>query len=382
MKQSDVMSLPDGMHRIEPGLYLRVRERGKFRNWVLKIQVKGKAIQKMIGSARKLTILQAKEQAKILRGKALSGQSLSEKVEQEDSHLFKDIYAQAIETRQKVGQWKNDKTLHQWHMTIETYALPKLGKKDVADITRDDILSVLVPLWQTKTQTAKKLRQRLEVVFDFCLRRGWRTAENPARWRAGLEFDLPSPQRVREVVHHEAPTLEELQNAVPRLMNSISGKMILFGILTACRCKEFVLAEWDEIDLREKIFSVPPERRKDKRAYPHRVPLSSQAIALLDTIPRDSEAVFAGKRSKFMSLETPRLMLIKIIGRKVTMHGCRSTFSDWCAETGKDETLREKALMHTTGTEVVQAYQRSDLLERRRKLMQEWADVVCKKIGK
>ena len=117
-------------------------------------------------------------------------------------------------------------------MTIETYALPKLGKKDVADITRDDVLSVLVPLWQTKTQTAKKLRQRLEVVFDFCLRRGWRTAENPARWRAGLEFDLPSPQRVREVVHHEAPTLEELQNAVPRLMNSISGKMILFGILT------------------------------------------------------------------------------------------------------------------------------------------------------
>lgn len=378
MKQTEVMTLPDGLHRVDSGLFLLVRENGKYRNWIVRIQVDKKRIKKHLGSARRITLQQAKEKAAILIGKIMAGQDIDDQNPERVRHLFKDIYDEAIQARKEVAQWKSEKAEAQWYSQIERLALPMLGSKDVADITREDVLSVIRPIWKTQTVTAGKVRQRLEVIFDFAIRKGWRAAENPARWRANLEFDLPAPTKFHKVIHREAPALVELQRAVPSLWETKGGRAIVFGILTACRVTEFLFARWDEIDLQKKVFTVPPERRKDKLLHPHRVPLPRQLVAMLKTMPRDSEFVFPGKVAKVLSVNTPRILLSRKLKRVVTMHGCRSTFAVWCAENGKDETLREKSLMHAVETEVARAYQRSDLLERRRVLMQEWADEVCK----
>lgn len=132
--------------------------------------------------------------------------------------------------------------------------------------------------------------------------------------------------------------------------------------MTACRCNEFILARWKEIDIENRVFSVPPDRRKDGKAYPHRVPLSDQAVELLNRLDGKCEFVFH-RNGRHLSLETPRMTLRRFLGRPVTAHGCRSTFRDWCAETGQDAILAEKSLMHATGNETQKAYQRSDLLE-------------------
>lgn len=382
MKQGDVFKLPDGVHTVERGLRLRVRGAGKYRSWEVVVQVAGRIYRKSLGTASTVSLTQARERAAIVRGKIAAGESLDEKESAKPSHRFKDVFVEAIEARREVAQWTSEKHAEQWRNTLMRYAVPVIGSMDVADVTREEILKILRPIWKTKTETASRLRERLEICFDYFLRRGWRQAENPARWRAGIEFDLPQPKKVSRVQHFEAPTFAELVHAVPHLLMSRGGRMIVFGMLTACRTREFVLARWAEIDFRQKVFTVPPERRKDKRPYPHRVPLSRQAVLLLRSIDRTSDFIFPGLRSATMSLESPRIMLSRAIGRKVTMHGCRSTFSDWCAENAKDEVLREKSLSHTTGGEVVSAYQRSDLLERRRVLMQEWADALFREVKK
>ena len=372
MRQTDISKLPDGMHKAAPNLFLFVE--GTKRSWIFRMSKDKKTIKRGLGSASIVTLSMAKLKADQMRQIVREGK----KEEEREPVAFRDIYQEAIAARENVARWKNEKHRAQWTSTIERYALRALGDKDVAEITRDDILDVLRPIWETKTETAKRVRGRLETIFSYAIRRGYREKENPARWKDGLSFDLPQPTKVSTVTHHEAPTLDELRDIAPHLMQSIGGRAILFGLLTASRVGEFVPAKWTEIDLRRRVWSVPPERRKDGKPYPHRVPLSTQAMAVLDLCDRDSEFLFPGQAGPHLHQETPRLLLIKMLGRKVTMHGCRSTFRDWCAETGKDAVLAEKSLMHSTGNEVEQAYQRSDLLERRRPLMQAWGDAVLK----
>ena len=381
MRQSDVVKLEDGMHRAAPNLYLFVK--GLKRSWIFRMDFRGRTIKRGLGSASFVSLAEAKQKADQMRQMVRGGTAPQKK----KRVLFRDLYKDAIAAKENVARWKNEKHRAQWTSTIERYALRALGDKDVAEITRDDVLSVLRPIWETKTETAKRVRGRLETIFSYAIRRGFREKENPARWKDGLSFDLPQPTKVSTVTHHEAPTLDELRGIVPRLLNSISGCAILFGILTATRVGEFVPMKWEEVDWKRKIWSIPPERRKDGLPYPHRVPLSKQALYVLSrcmnclpTLDDDPGRIypFVGRAAATLSKETPRVMLIKMLGRKVTMHGCRSTFRDWCAETGKDAVLAEKALMHSTGNEVEQAYQRSDLLERRRPLMQAWADALLK----
>lgn len=378
-KQSDVLKLPDGEYSFADGLYLLVRQEGRSRMWMLVTKVHGKRLRRSVGDATMVTVAQAKIESLKLRARFLEGDTATKSEARRPApkaHTFASIYKEAIDAKAEVARWKNEKHAAQWFSTIETYALPVLGRLDVAEISREDVLAVLRPIWKTKTETASRLRSRIEIILDYCIRRGYREKENPARWRGGLAFDLPSEGKIKTVKHHEAITVAEIRSLIPRLLASKSGKAILFGILTASRVQEFAAAEWSEIDFKKKVWSVPPERRKDGKPYPHRVPLSTQAIELLKSLPQDEDCLFVGMHSKHISFETPRIMLRKMLGRAVTMHGCRSTFRDWCAETGKSQMLAEKALMHATGNEVEQAYQRSDLLDQRRPLMQAWADAL------
>lgn len=386
--QSDVRKLPDGSHNFGDGLMLRVA--GNSRSWFLRIQINGKRLQRGLGSALILTLGQARQECSRMKVELLSGDTRTRKQKADaelaelksQSPAFEDIWEQAVDARAKVAVWRNKKHESQWKNTITTYALPVLGKLDVAGITRQDVLRVLVPIWQTKTETAYRLRGRLETIFDYCIREGYREKENPARWKGLLEFDLPQRSKIAPHEHFTAPTVEELQEVAERLMQTMSGKCILFGILTACRTAEFVNARWEEIDLKSRVFSVPPERRKDGKPYPHRVPLSRQSCKLLQSIEQKTEFVFGNPRTgKAINQQTPRVLLIRYLGRPVTMHGCRSTFRDWCAENEIDHAVAEKCLMHVVGNEVVQAYQRSDLFDQRKAVMQQWADVICEKLA-
>ena len=373
VRQSEVQRLPDGMHPADRNLFLTVK--GQQRSWIFRMKKDGREIKRGLGSAAVVSLAEAKLKAERLRADVRAGDDPGRQ-KKVNSVRFRDIFLKVIETRERVKRWKNAKHSRQWAQTIEDYALPILGDLEVSEITRADVLRVLSAIWGTKAETASRLRARLEAVFAYAIRQGWREKENPARWKENLEFDLPSRQKAQTVEHYEAPTLEELQNLAPRLKKSVGGRAILFGILTASRVGEFVPARWIEINLETRVWCVPPERRKDGRNYPHRVPLSSQIVEMLRGMEMSGEYLFPGLSDHHIHRETPRILLRKMLGRKVTMHGCRSTFRDWCAETGQDPILAEKSLMHTTGSEVEQAYQRSDLLERRRPLMQAWADAL------
>ena len=379
--QRDIPNLPNGTHRIDAGFYIRVRDTG--RNFFFRAQIDGHRKDIAIGSAKTMSLASAKAKVLQLKARIANNENVlqaEQKKPQEPSvPTFNDFAFKTIQSIAQARRWKNKKHGDQWINTVRTYAVPVLGKKRMDKIDREDILKVLKPIWETKTETAYRLQNRLAVIFSYAIVEGYCKGHNPAAWEYNLEMYLPSPSALKERKHHEAMTSAEAADLVSNKLQYSkfsSHKAVLFGMLTACRASEFLHAKWEEIDFENKVFSVPPERRKDKKNYPHRVPLSNQAIDLLKSIGVGEGLIFPSKKGEPAYVDVPRVTLRRLVKRPVTMHGCRSTFRDWCAENGKDSTLAEKSLMHATGNEVEQAYQRSDLLEQRRVLMQEWADFL------
>lgn len=373
--------LSDGKYTDGDGLIYCVR--GTSRTFVFRYQEDGKRHDKGLGAiplsaARRRVAKYRAWQADGHRVRDFPG---DQPQREQKKHLFKDIYRKAIDNYANLKRWKNEKTLPQWITSITTYALPVLGDKAVEDIRREDILAVLSPIWHTKTETASRVRSRLQSIFDYCHVRGWRDSENPARWGGNLDMFLPAPETIKPVRHHSATPWRDLPSLCDRLAGSgaVSCKAILFGILTAARAGEFTMARWNEIDMEARIWSVPPERRKDKQPFPHRVPLPDQAVDILQTLERSGDPegfVFCWHRGCRISQETPRIVLQKLTGEKWTMHGMRSSFRDWAAENGEDWVASEKALSHAVGSAVAQSYLRSDMLEERRGIMQRWADYL------
>lgn len=373
----DVLKVPDGKYRIERGLYLNVRRDGRSRSYYFRHGGK----EKVLGTVLDLSFADAKRLAAKLRldiveGKREEAMSPRESMQNDVVPTFSEVAKKAIDATEKTRRWKSEKHAAQWRTTIETYAIPLVGRKKISDITRADILKIVGPLWEEKTDTASRLLGRLERIMEYATFVGLYDKPNPARWKGNIDMILAPPAKVKELKHHEAPTLDEARFVAAKCTNSPydTYRAVLFGLLTACRVREFLHARWDEIDLERAVFSVPTERRKDGRLYPHRVPLSRQAVGLLQSLERKGEYLFTNRTGGKLAIDACRVTIQRIVGRKVTMHGCRSTFRDWAAEAGKDRVLSEKSLMHTTGNEVEEAYQRSDLLEQRRGLMQEWAD--------
>lgn len=329
----------------------------------------------------------AKEKAVKLRLDLFNGKEPSLKEKEPDSgRTLNEIYKEAIATTNDVKRWKNEKHRQQWYTTIETYACPIIGKKKVKDITRDDIIAVLRPIWTTKNETATRVRSRLERIFSYAIFKGEYSGANPAVYRDNLDMVFAPSSKIHTIKHMEAMTLEEAQKyaAFAVASGTIGHLATVFGILTALRANEFIRARWEEIDLDNALWTVPPERRKIARDFPMRVPLSRQACDILKRLAQSfkdekptgfvfsSDVTVAGH----LSLETPRMILRKVLNRAVTMHGCRSTFRDWAEQTGQNPTATERCLMHQEPNKTTRAYQRSDLLEKRRLLMQAWADEV------
>ena len=381
MKQSDVFKLPDGKHLDAAGLYLFVRGDGKYRSWYFQMKIGGRRKTAGLGSATAVTLTAARLRAQRIRAAVASGKTWDEATgktvdQAPESHLFRNVSEAALSNYELLAQYKDTATSRRVRQIISDYAMPALGSKDVAAISRTEIVEVLRPLWFDHSDTATRLRCILERILDYAVVQGW-ALSNPAVWKGSVSLFLPAPKKVSKTVHRDALSLLELKSVVAALRKRLGflSSATLFGILTGTRVVEFCKARWDEIDEDAAVWSCSPDHRKGHHDAPFRVPLSRQALDILSAIPRsDSGYIFQGRVGAHIALGSPRLLLIKLASRKTTMHGCRSTFKDWAVEAGFPDHLSEKALSHVVGNEVERAYLRTDMLEQRRELMQAWAD--------
>lgn len=293
-----------------------------------------------------------------------------------DGATFKAVALEYIDT--KKVEWKNPKHKAQWKNTLTTYAFPKIGSMPVDNIDTQHILKVLKPIWNTKTETASRVRGRIELILDYAEVQKWRTGSNPARWKGHLKSILPSPAKIAQVQHHKAMPYEELPNFINELkkMDGMGARCLEMTILCCLRTNECTNAKWSEIDLNKRLWIVPKERMK--KGIEHRIPLSDMAIKLLSKLlaQRTSDFVFTGTGDNRSISNGTMDALLKRMGYKpYTVHGFRSTFRDYITEkTNTAWRTGEEALAHKLSDKAEAAYQRGDLLEKRTTLMQTWSD--------
>jgi integrase len=286
----------------------------------------------------------------------------------------------------KSSEWKNLKHGQQWQNTLTTYASPLLGKLSVDLITTELVYQVLQPIWHTKTETATRVRQRIETVLDWCKARGYCQGENSARLKGALGQLLPKSQKIKRVEHHPALPYQRANEFVLALREKggMTSLALEFMLLTACRTGEVAAARWDEVDFVTNVWTIPAERMKAGRE--HRVPLCTRAIEILGLLKAKAQNDFvfpshSGEKDTHMSLGSCLVAVKRMTGfGGYTPHGLRSTFRDWAAETTNfaNETL-ELALAHTIANKAEAAYRRQDQLEKRAKLMQQWQAYIEKK---
>lgn len=382
-----------GLHAVGgvQGLALQVTPPNA-RSWVLRFVVAGKRREMGLGSFPDVTLAMAKDKARRAREELRQGVDPLAKQQAAQSALhaskagaitFKKCAEDYIGIHE--AGWKNAKHAQQWRNTLEQYAYPAFGSVLVADVSKELVLDALRPIWTTKTETASRLRGRIELVLSYAMQAGYRPEGlNPARWRGGLDKLLPAPTKVAKVEHHTALPVAAVGAFMTRLRAAEgTGALALeFAILTATRSGETRGAQWSEIDLTEKVWTIPAARMKAGRE--HRVPLSDAAVAVLQrakSLPRvgtDVESVFLGPRGAQLSDMTLGAVLQRMKVPAVP-HGFRSTFRDWAAErTNYPNEVAEMALAHAVGDKVEAAYRRGDLFEKRRRLMDDWAAFLAR----
>jgi integrase len=358
------------------GLSLRVVTPTR-RVWEFRYQRHGRERLMSLGNADIVTLAQAREahtQARALLAQGID--PLDQRREQQapaPSQHFGAI-AEAYISAHEAG-WRNAKHRQQWRNTLATYAKP-IAAKPVNEIGVNDVLAVLKPIWNAKPETASRVRGRIELILDYARARGLRHGENPALWRGNLKLMLPAKSKLRVVEHHAALDWREAPDFIRHLMTQeqMSARALLFAILTAARSGEVREAPWDEIDLDNAVWTIPASRMKATR--PHRVPLSEPALDILRGLAqvRTGPLIFFGRKFGVPLTHKTLPGVLRSMGRgDLTAHGFRSTFRDWVADNGKPADLAEAALAHVNGDKTMAAYQRSDLFERRRALMVEWA---------
>ncbi|MBM0105195.1 integrase arm-type DNA-binding domain-containing protein [Steroidobacter sp. S1-65] len=275
----------------------------------------------------------------------------------------------------KVSEFRNSKHKDDWINSLDRYAFPDLGSVPVAEIDLPHLVKVLGPIWTSKTETATRVRQRIESVLAWATVNKFRTGDNPARWKGNLEHALPKPAKVRKVAHHPALLWQEVGGFMAdlRKREGMGARALEFAILTAARSGEVRGATWDEIDLKAKLWTIPAGRMKAGKQ--HRIPLSEPALKLLKALPRfdGSPYVFAAARGGMLS-DMSLSAVTRRMGLDVVPHGFRSSFKDWCrTSTAYPDEVSELALAHVNSDATRAAYARDELLPQRQRLMTDWA---------
>ena len=389
------------------GLLLQIRPPAQSgaampRSWILRVRVGGQRQPIGLGSYPQVSLAEAREQAKKLSAEAKSGVNLLARKRAQRSTLiaeasknktFKECAETYIEAH--ASDYTNDKHRKQWVSTLNTYAYPVIGKMLVADISMRHVLDVLLQdtkhrngdvgrLWHIKTETAKRLLDRIRTVLDYATVNEYRSGNNPATWKGYLDTQLPAPRGLKEKKHHPAVPYRSVGDFMAKLRsnNSTSARALEFLVLTVVRSGSVRSSTWAEIDLEKKIWTIPAAHTKAKRE--HKVPLPPQAVKLLSNLPRMAGSTLLFPNPKGNSLSDMALSQLMRgmrergeLSMEAVPHGFRSTFRDWAAEqTNYPDEIRKAASGHAVGDAVKEAYQRTDLLEKRRHLMNEWANFL------
>lgn len=361
------------------GLYLQIGQTGA-KSWIFRFMLRGKARAMGLGALHTVSLAEARQAALDCRKTLREGRDpIEERKERlrEASGSAQPTFAWCAEECIKSHEagWRNEKHASQWRNTLETYAGRIFGEKPIDTVDLGLVMQVLQPMWAEKTETASRVRGRIEAVLDWATVRGYRRGENPARWRGHLDALLPATTRVRKIKHHAALPYAELPAFITELRQreGTAARAFEFMILTAARTGEVIGANWSEIDVDRRIWTIPAERMKAGRE--HRVPLTPRAMELLGPPPNPlAGPVFTAGQSKAPLSNMAFLALLKRMERTdLTGHGFRSTFRDWVAETTDfPNELAEMALAHTVSDKVEAAYRRGDMFDRRRYLMRAW----------
>lgn len=402
-----VKRLQEGVHAVGgiPGLLLQVRASGG-RSWLLRAVVAGRRREIGLGPYPEVGLADARVEAARLRSLIRAGRDpLAERQEARSAFIANmrkgKTFSQVLDefAAEKLTEIQEEKYRNQWLATVRTYALPVLGDMLVQEIGVDDVLRVLAPIWQVKTETASKLQGRMDKILSFALVKGYREGGNPAQWKSNLSLVLPSPSKVSESEHYPALQLED----GPRWWRDLQGRegmgarALEFQAMTVSRSGAVRFATWSEMDLKGRVWTIQPGRKASKikprsqGGRPHRVPLTPEMLALLEALPRfeDCPLVFPSPRGKDLSDATLGKVMETIHGADVrgggpgyldrdsgkpaVPHGLRACFSSWVSDhTDFDRDMAEIALAHRVGTKVAQAYDRADRIEKRRGMMVSW----------
>lgn len=370
------------------GLYLQISENGA-KSWLFRFMLNNKSRQMGLGSLNTFSLSEARcealecrkllhegidpiEQRKLIRGQALADVT--------KAMTFKACAAKYISSHS--AGWKNVKHSSQWTNTLTTYVYPTFGDLPVQAVDTGLVMKALEPIWFTKTETAGRVRGRIESILDWASARKYRDGENPARWKGHLDKLLPAKSKVQKVKHHAALPYDDIGTFMEKLrhQDGISARGLEFLILTAARTGEVIKATWSEIDFDKSVWIIPAERMKADKE--HRVPLAPAALAVLEDLKKlaVNDFVFPSIRRNTSLSNMAFLQLLKRMDRHdLTAHGFRSTFRDWAAErTSYPQEVAEMALAHTVGDKVEAAYRRGDLFDKRQRIMKSWAEFCSK----
>ncbi len=373
--------LKAGWYRDGGGLVLNVTATGS-KSWLFIWTKDGKRREMGLGAYPAITLASARARAADCREAVAEGRDPIAEKKKEAEPVFSEAVMQFLASME--SQWRNQKHRDQWETTLTVYCKAIADKKP-STITTDDVLKVLKPIWLEKAETASRLRGRIERVLDFAKAKGWRMGENPALWRGHLKNLLPVRQKLTRGHHAAIP-----YNQLPAFMEALKGHEALaaraleFLILTASRSGEVYEAKWSEIDMDAKVWTVPANRMKAGRE--HRVPLTDAAMAILKAVRSDhsgTDFVFPGfKNGRPLSGMAMTMLMRRMKMDHFTVHGFRSAFRDWAGDaTSFPRELAEAALAHVVGDMTERAYRRSDALQKRRRLMDAWADYCAANRG-
>lgn len=367
---------PDGLN-----LYLQVSA-AKTKSWVLRYTLVGKSREMGLGTFPTFSLADARERAKAARQLLADGicpletkrsKILADRLSAASVITFEDAAARYIKTHE--SGWKNLKHVGQWRRTIATFASPFIGRLPVHAIDNKAVVNVLEPIWNSKRETATRLRARIEKILDWATTMKYRSGDNPAKYKGNLDNLLTKSKKIVE--HHPALPFIEIGAfmATLRTMPGMGALALQFIILTATRTSEVLKAQWSEFDLGAGVWVIPKERMKAGKE--HAVPLSSEAVEILHKAGwemRESEFVFAGVNGKALSNMACLAVLKRMERPGLTVHGFRSTFRDWCSEsTAYPSDVAEMALAHTIKDKTEAAYRRGDLFDKRTRMMEDWA---------
>jgi integrase len=369
-----------------PGLTLQITP-SKSKSWLLRVNVGTKRREIGLGAYPGVGVALAREKAQQTRDAIVAGvDPVAQRAQARQNIIQQQLEEKALDwtfrrcaesyIKARAPGWRNAKHAQQWENTLGTYVYPSIGDVLVRHVGISHVTAIIEPHWTTKNETMNRVRNRIELVLDWATARKYRTGDNPARWKGNLDKLLAVRSKVAPVVGHRALDAGDLYGftEILRGIEGMGARCLEFVILTACRSGEARLATWAEIDIDGKTWNIPGERMKSGR--PHRVPLSNEVMRLLEALPRfeGETLLFPGARKGKPLSDMTMTKVMRDMGVDAVPHGFRATFSSWCASsTAYPTEVREMALAHAIGDGTVAAYQRSDLFDKRRNLMTDWA---------